>query len=131
MFKNLYKKNISGFVLVTALLFTSVLTILGLSLLESSILENRMFLAYYEKMKSFYLAEKQLIELESRGCFGSENVEIIDAGICGMVFCQISAQAKFKRSKTVLKSIIAEDYGSKKCSSKVLVKPGRQSFMIN
>ena len=124
-----------GFVLVLMMLFLLVLSLLAFSVLDNSLLESKIIIYYQNKIKSFYAAEKLLVQKEKQIIAGSEDTNIydlkfIDPEICGVTFYRISARANCNGAQSKLQSILAKVGDVKDCSVKPNITHGRQAFLI-
>ena len=115
-------KENDGFILLISLLFLAGLTLLAFVILEIGILASKMSSAYCDKIKSFYLAEIELIKKEQSADIRIPGVEIIADN-----FYRITATGKFKKAKTILQSVVKI---SAKDNSNSGIKPKRQSFVV-
>ena len=111
--------------------FLLVLNFLAFSVLEISLLENKMVNSYQYKIKSFYVAEKKLLDAEKRISEKKNlDLETIESNICGVNFYRFQIEGDYRGAKTCLQSTFA-----KKNDIECDIKPnenifGRQSFLI-
>jgi Tfp pilus assembly protein PilX len=121
-----------GMVLIVVILFLSVVSLLALNLLNTSLLETKMSNYYQNKARTFYQAENYLIQSEQAILRGEQiaNAEIIDAGICGVTFYRVFAEAKYNAVHSKLQSTLAKINDLSICNPKPMVKQGRQSFLV-
>lgn len=116
------------------MLFLLVLSLLAFSVLNITLLENKMCVFYQNKIKSFYIAEKNLLQAEKKILAGAvvvdNNIRVIDSSVCGVIFYRLTASASFKGAKTSLQSTFAKLGDDRRCDSKPSVTPGRQSFLV-
>jgi len=129
-------KDNCGFVLVTVMLFLSILSLLAFSVLEVCLLENKMSVFYQDKINSFYIAEEYLLQAERQILDGklitNANIEIndINSGICGVSFYRLNARADCRGVKSILRSTLAKVGDIGNCNPKPDIVSGRQSFWI-
>ncbi|EKE00782.1 MAG: hypothetical protein ACD_21C00274G0001 [uncultured bacterium] len=135
--ENIYKTtrarlNEQGMVLVIVMLFLLITSLLALSLLNGSLLETKMSSYYQDKVRAFYLAEDYLAQYEQEILAGREvaGAKIIDAGVCGATFYQITANAKHNAVVSKLQSTFVKVDDTAHCDPKLNVMPGRQSFLV-
>jgi len=125
----------NGVVLIIALLFTTVLTLLALSILQKGLLESRM--TSYISKQDIDLAEleKDLIKEEEKikSTISSNKVTEIssleitkDLHVCGFKFYR--AKVTKINSGIIAQSTYAIENKDEKCDPKPNVKAGRQSW---
>ncbi len=125
-----------GFILVMVMLFLSIFSLFAFSILEIGLLENKMSIAWQDKVKAFYLAEKYLSAAEKQISEGGLpiNAEEINSGIfgksCGIKFYRLIARADVRGAESVLQSVFATKGDVDECVPKPNITAGRQSFCI-
>ena len=117
-----------GFVFVATMFFLLVLSVLAFGVLERGLLETKMFGFYQSKFKSFYKAEKKLLQIEGGSM---EGLAPMPKGVCGVDFYRINVSAEYRGAKTCLESVFAK-FNHDVCgsSSDNGIVEGRQSFLI-
>lgn len=133
--------NNSGFILIVAMLFLSILSLLAFSMLEVNLLENKMSAFFQDKVQSFYQAEEYLSQAEEQinagGLPANANVSFNDitssiSGVpCEVIFYRLKATANHRGTESVLWSTFLKVRGDTRgCNSRSKVVTGRQSFWI-
>lgn len=128
------RKYENGTILLSVMMFIVIITSLALFILQSSVLENKMSIAYFSKISAFYKAENDLSKYEKRILDGGSvkgNIaqKLDDYGNCaGVEFYRITVAAKDESVK--LQSTMAKLGDIAKCSPKPNIRPGRQSFRV-
>lgn len=131
-------KNKDGFILVMMLLFLSILSLLAFSILNITLLENKINGFYQDKIKSFYLAEDNLLRAErailQRGEVNLDvaGVEVakIAQGECGEAFYRLTVTANYRGAKSVLQSVLVKINDAGNCLASRKITSGRQSFLM-
>ncbi len=133
--ENLYcfKATCKGTILISALLFLLILTLLTISISQTSLLENKMSSNYQDGIFALQRAEINLIKKEQQ--IGRSNklpagVEIISTAVCGVTFYRVKAEGKYKETKRILQSTFAIIGDTTHCHHKLLITPGRQSWRL-
>lgn len=123
-----------GFALIIVMLFLSILSLLAFSVLEVSLLENKMSVFYKNKIESFYLAEKHLLQAEQQIQDAknptNDNIRfrIINTDICkGAIVYHLIATADYRAARSVLHSTFIKVHDISQCD---LGLSGRQSFWV-
>lgn len=122
-----------GFILVTAMLFLLVLSLLAFSKLEIGFLEQRMGIFYQNKVTAFYLAEDYLLRAEEQILAEQEplNVEVdmVNYHECQeVVLYRLTVRASYRGAKSVLRSIVAKVGDVTHCNLTAKITSGRQAF---
>jgi len=119
-------KHAKGFILVTVLLVTLLLSLIALTMSQTSLMENKMVSYYQSKSWDLVAAENKLLQAENDLFLGKIPREaiLIPAGVCGVKFYRINISQK----TTVLSSTYAHLEDFSHCDPKPQVKEGRQSF---
>lgn len=121
-----------GFVLVIALLFLSVITLLVSSAFSLGLLQNKMSLFFYQQALSLQRAELALLvgegsikgeESQGEGVidnYSRYNFKRRAESICGGVYYQIDASGTAKEAKSELQSILLIPQPAEECPNPVL-----------
>ncbi|MCK4609212.1 MAG: hypothetical protein KAT71_07010 [Gammaproteobacteria bacterium] len=131
---NLYRitRKSSGVVLITALLFLLVLTLLAMSFLRTGLLEAKMSSNYQAKVFALQNAELNLAKSASK--IGQSSVlpkgVAVIAAPCGVTFYRITAIGSYKKSHTALQEIFATVGDTSRCKPKPHIHNGRQAWRI-
>jgi len=138
--ENLYKttrkrlESEKGMVLVVVMLFLLGVSLLALTLLNTSFLETKMSSYYQNKAHAFYKAEDILEQREreimSEKIVSPEITEIKNANVCGANFYRITASAEHNAVQSKIQSTFAKIVKPDDCTPKPNIKPGRQAFLI-
>ncbi len=148
IFKNNNVSNNSGFVLITTMLFLSILSLLVLCMLEVNLLENKTSVFFQDKVYSFYQAEGYLLQAEEyllqakepscvSGTLIHPNVEcfkvtpnpVVSTLPCKIAFYRLRATADYQEAKSILWSTFLKIDDAAKCGGINLIA-GRQAFWI-
>ena len=125
------KNSVSGYILVTTLLFLLILTFFIMGTIEISILNTKLARDYQDKMFSFQVAEINLVKKEKQL---KGNSSILPAGVseisseCGVVFYKVEAFGIYKGIKTTLYSTYALLQDASSCKIKPNITSGRKSW---
>jgi len=133
--ENLYcfKTTCKGTILISALLFLLILTLLAMSISQTGLLENKMSSNYQDGIFALQRAEINLIKKEQQ--IGRSNklpsgVDIMSTAVCGVTFYRVRAEGKYGETKRVLQSTFAIINDATHCRHKSLIIPGRQSWRL-
>lgn len=120
----------AGYVLVTALLITFILTLVTVELLQSGMAESKMSAYFCNNNLAHYSAEIELTKAEEQISAGDQpkNVEMISDRICGVKFYRVTAMNRVGAITHTVQSTYAKLVDTKKCKIKPKVKEGRQSW---
>jgi type IV pilus assembly protein PilX len=110
-----FKRTNTGAVLISALLFLLVFTLLAMSILRTSLLETKMSANYHAKILALQDAEANLAQKERH----LNSSEII-AAACGVTFYRLTAGP--------LQSTYSVIGNTAHCHPKPTIHPGRQSW---
>jgi Tfp pilus assembly protein PilX len=117
-------------VLLTVLLFLTMISVLVLAMLDTSLLETKMSNNYLNKMQLFYSAEAKLKQNE-RAILSNQipaGAELMQQ-ICGIDLYQVIIEMNdTTSSKIKLQSTVAKVGDISKCDPKPKISAGRQSF---
>ena len=119
-----------GMVLLTVLLFMTMISILVLAMLDTSLLETKMSNNYLNKIQLSYLAEAKLKQNERATLSNqiSAGAELMQQ-ICGVDFYRVIVEMNdASGSKIKLQSTVAKVGDVSKCDPKPRIQTGRQSF---
>jgi Tfp pilus assembly protein PilX len=124
--KNNSKNNqnhTGGFILIATFFALTILSLLSLCLLEVVLLENKTSVCFDDKVKSFYQAEKYLLQAETDlqlGLSGNPNVEcekiIFRPSESGeeITYYRLKSIGIYNKAKSVLCSIVLKDNNAEK-----------------
>jgi len=119
----------TGAVLITALLFLLILTMLAMSIVHIGLLETKMSKNYQDKIFATQQAEQNLIQKEQQLNSGNLSVAtVISTAICGVTFYRIEAEGQYHHAKTNIHSTYAIIGDTSHCDPKPTIHPGRQSW---
>jgi type IV pilus assembly protein PilX len=126
------KKLNSGFILVTALLFLLILTLLAVGILQNSLISIKITSNYQAQTFAFQTAENNLkqAELELENGTISNGVTEISNAMCGVKFYRIIASGEYHGAKSKLQSTYAIIGNTDKCNPKPTITQGRHSWRI-
>jgi Tfp pilus assembly protein PilX len=134
--ENLYcfKTTCKGAILISALLFLFVLTLLAMSISQTGLLENKMSSNYQNGIFALQRAEINLTKKEQQ--IGRSNklptgVEIISTAVCGVTFYRVKAEGKYGEAKQSLQSTFAIIGDTTHCHHKPSIIRGRQSWRLS
>lgn len=125
----------NGVILIIALLFTTVLTLLALSILQKGVLESKMTSYISEQDTTLAELEKDLLKEEEKikSAASSNKITEIssleitkDSHVCGFRFYRTKVTKI--NSDIIAQSTYALENKDEKCDSKPNVKAGRQSW---
>ena len=119
-----------GFVLISALLFATVLAILALVILESLSLEPKMTYYFNQKELAFVAAEKDLKmkEMKIEKGLSADGSELIEDEICGVEFYRVTGNGKSRGVNVLLESYFAKKVLKTECKTSPDIIFGRQSW---
>lgn len=133
--ENLYcfKTACEGAILISALLFLLILTLLAISISQTGLLENKMSSNYQDGIFALQRAEINLTKKEQQIDRSNKlpaGVEIISTAVCGVTFYRVKAEGRYREAKRVLQSTFAIINNSTHCRHKSLITPGRQAWRL-
>ena len=121
-----------GAILITALLFIFIFTILTISALQISALEAKMSAYFENKTLALIDAENSLKSKEDalRNGFIPSDAKLISnsSDACGIAFYQLKETKTINTAKTTVQSVFAKITDNSKCTKKYIIKEGRQSW---
>jgi hypothetical protein len=119
-----------GFVLVVALLFLVIISLLAVSILQHSLVAAKITTNYLDQIIAFQAAERDLILSEQNLLTGNitSNIKLISQAKCGISFYQIIAIGENHGTKSKLQSTFAIVTGANHCDFNPAIKTGRQSW---
>jgi Tfp pilus assembly protein PilX len=121
----------TGAVLVTALLFLNVITLLVLITIEVVALQIKMSNFSFNKLTAFAAAEEQLAVDEEKLAQGKtvpRSAELISDKLCAVKFYRVTVSAQVGVATTSLRSTFAQVGDASKCVPKPTITTGRQSW---
>lgn len=127
-----YKSKQEGFVLLTTLLFTTLLTMITVSIVESSLLVSKVSNYYGEAFIAFYRAERALAQSEAALLRGEVvgNFKKIESE-CGVDYYLGVARGVYKDAVVNLQSTVAVVDSAVHCDLPPKVnRSGRQSWLM-
>jgi|GEM_PF-2035276 len=120
----------SGIILVSTLLFLLALTLLTMSILQTSLLEIKMSVNYKDNILTLHKAEIELRDKEMLLETGvmplPSQITLISNDVCGVNFYRISVNY----GNEILQSTYAIIDDAIDCAPKPDIKQGRQSWVI-
>ena len=121
----------SGFILITVLLFTLMLSLIITALVRISLMESKMSDYYQTKVLSLIDGENKLIKDEADLAAGKvpRDAELIPDKTCGVKFYRIKVVNQ-KSVASGLSSTYAKLVDASHCGQKPKIKEGRKSFII-
>lgn len=125
--------NESGVILISVLVFLTILSCVILSALEISLLETKMAKYSEEEWQAYYAAQTKLVAEEKTiftGNLGRDVALIDNHSICGVAFYKVNVSATVNTAVRHLMSTVAKVDTSANCNPKPVLKKGRQSFVV-
>lgn len=126
-----YCKSQVGMVLITTMLFVTLLSMLAITLLQTNLLVTKISNYNRDQIRAKYLAEVNLKKYETEILEGkpeANHVRIIDSkDICGVIFYEVNASATYGLASVKLQSTFAK-VDAANCNPKPNIQTGRLSF---
>jgi Tfp pilus assembly protein PilX len=125
-----------GIILILTMLFLSIASMLAVSLLNITLLENKTNNYYTNKLKAFYKAEELLIKYENEviNHNNMQHAEIIDdESVCGATFYRVTAFYKYGKISSKLQSVVAKTsnkINNDTCNKAAKNPKTHQSFVV-
>ena len=121
-----------GMVLISALLFITILSLLVISIAEIGLLETKMSKSYQDKTQAFYNVLSEITSNEQKLLTNQKSkfVQINDLGVCGVTFYRIDIVKTVGNASSEIVSNFAKFGDFSKCDKMPAFNEGRLGLKI-